>query len=56
MIISSGVIIISGFVILGKILKFVVIGGKLNVGRKISLDGLQNQDDVVLYVSFKIIL
>lgn len=56
MIISSGAIIVSGLVTLGKIFKFVVIGGKLNVGRKISLDGLQNQDDVGLYVSSKIFL
>ncbi|XP_036025351.1 neuron navigator 3 [Onychomys torridus] len=50
---SSGAIITSGSATLGKTPKSAAIGGKSNAGRKTSLDGSQNQDDVVLHVSSK---
>ncbi|XP_040610856.1 neuron navigator 3 isoform X4 [Mesocricetus auratus] len=50
---SSGATITSGSATLGKIPKSAAIGGKSNAGRKTSLDGSQNQDDVVLHVSSK---
>ncbi|XP_022415601.1 neuron navigator 3 isoform X6 [Delphinapterus leucas] len=53
MITSSGATITSGSATLGKIPKSAAIGGKSNAGRKTSLDGSQNQDDVVLHVSSK---
>ncbi|XP_071075069.1 neuron navigator 3 isoform X6 [Dasypus novemcinctus] len=53
MITSSGATITSGSATLGKIPKSAAIGGKSNAGRKTSLDGSQNQDDVVLHVSAK---
>uniref|UniRef100_A0A8C3W5Y8 Neuron navigator 3 n=1 Tax=Catagonus wagneri TaxID=51154 RepID=A0A8C3W5Y8_9CETA len=53
MITSSGATITSGSATLGKIPKSAAIGGKSNTGRKTSLDGSQNQDDVVLHVSSK---
>ncbi|KAM5253429.1 neuron navigator 3 isoform 13-T13 [Hipposideros larvatus] len=53
MITSSGATIASGSATLGKIPKSAAIGGKSNAGRKTSLDGSQNQDDVVLHVSSK---
>ncbi|XP_032973307.1 neuron navigator 3 isoform X8 [Rhinolophus ferrumequinum] len=53
MITSSGATISSGSATLGKIPKSAAIGGKSNAGRKTSLDGSQNQDDVVLHVSSK---
>ncbi|XP_057413679.1 neuron navigator 3 isoform X11 [Balaenoptera acutorostrata] len=53
MITSSGASITSGSATLGKIPKSAAIGGKSNAGRKTSLDGSQNQDDVVLHVSSK---
>uniref|UniRef100_A0A8I5TIK5 Neuron navigator 3 n=1 Tax=Pongo abelii TaxID=9601 RepID=A0A8I5TIK5_PONAB len=53
MITSSGATITSGSATLGKIPKSAAIGGKSNAGRKTSLDGSQNQDDVVLHVSTK---
>ncbi|XP_050995662.1 neuron navigator 3 [Acomys russatus] len=53
MITSSGATITSGSATLGKIPKSTAIGGKSNAGRKTSLDGSQNQDDVVLHVSSK---
>ncbi|ELW70521.1 Neuron navigator 3 [Tupaia chinensis] len=53
MISSSGATITSGSATLGKIPKSAAIGGKSNAGRKTSLDGSQNQDDVVLHVSSK---
>ncbi|XP_007115804.1 neuron navigator 3 isoform X5 [Physeter macrocephalus] len=53
MITSSGATITSGSATLGKIPKSSAIGGKSNAGRKTSLDGSQNQDDVVLHVSSK---
>ncbi|XP_039694836.1 neuron navigator 3 isoform X1 [Pteropus medius] len=52
MITSSGATITSGSATLGKIPKSAAIGGKSNAGRKTSLDGSQNQDDV-LHVSSK---
>ncbi|MBZ3881918.1 Neuron navigator 3, partial [Sciurus carolinensis] len=52
MITSSGATITSGSATLGKIPKSAAIG-KSNAGRKTSLDGSQNQDDVVLHVSSK---
>ncbi|XP_058424718.1 neuron navigator 3 isoform X1 [Diceros bicornis minor] len=53
MITSSGATITSGSATLGKIPKSAAIGGKSNAGRKTSLDGSQNQDDVGLHVSSK---
>ncbi|XP_041521490.1 neuron navigator 3 isoform X3 [Microtus oregoni] len=53
MITNSGATITSGSATLGKIPKSAAIGGKSNAGRKTSLDGSQNQDDVVLHVSSK---
>nr|XP_021530953.1 neuron navigator 3 isoform X5 [Aotus nancymaae] len=53
MITSSGATITSGSATLGKIPKSAAIGGKSNAGRKTSLDGSQNQDDVVLHVTSK---
>ncbi|XP_062931054.1 neuron navigator 3 isoform X2 [Cynocephalus volans] len=53
MITSSGATVTSGSATLGKIPKSAAIGGKSNAGRKTSLDGSQNQDDVVLHVSSK---
>ncbi|XP_051702430.2 neuron navigator 3 isoform X5 [Oryctolagus cuniculus] len=53
MITSSGATITSGSATLGKIPKSAAIGGKSNAGRKTSLDGSQNQDDVVLHVNSK---
>ncbi|XP_010832181.1 PREDICTED: neuron navigator 3 isoform X4 [Bison bison bison] len=53
MITSSGATITSGSATLGKIPKSAAIGGKSNAGRKTSLDGSQNQDDVGLHVSTK---
>ncbi|XP_070110309.1 neuron navigator 3 isoform X19 [Equus caballus] len=53
MITSSGATIASGSATLGKIPKSAAIGGKSNAGRKTSLDGSQNQDDVGLHVSSK---
>ncbi|XP_021114158.1 neuron navigator 3 isoform X6 [Heterocephalus glaber] len=53
MITSSGATITSGSATLGKIPKSAAISGKSNAGRKTSLDGSQNQDDVVLHVSSK---
>uniref|UniRef100_G3UIH7 Neuron navigator 3 n=1 Tax=Loxodonta africana TaxID=9785 RepID=G3UIH7_LOXAF len=53
MITTSGATITSGSATLGKIPKSAAIGGKSNAGRKTSLDGSQNQDDVVLHVSSK---
>ncbi|CAO2581622.1 Neuron navigator 3 [Lemmus lemmus] len=53
MISNSGATITSGSATLGKIPKSAAIGGKSNAGRKTSLDGSQNQDDVVLHVSSK---
>ncbi|XP_036722423.1 neuron navigator 3 isoform X5 [Balaenoptera musculus] len=53
MITSSGATITSGSATLGKIPKSAAIGGKSNAGRKTSLDGSQNQDDVVLHASSK---
>ncbi|XP_006882615.1 PREDICTED: neuron navigator 3-like isoform X3 [Elephantulus edwardii] len=53
MITASGATITSGSATLGKIPKSAAIGGKSNAGRKTSLDGSQNQDDVVLHVSSK---
>ncbi|XP_037702401.1 neuron navigator 3 isoform X2 [Choloepus didactylus] len=53
MITSSGATITSGSATLGKIPKSAAIGGKSNAGRKTSLDGSQNQDDVVLHISSK---
>ncbi|XP_075810905.1 neuron navigator 3 isoform X4 [Microtus pennsylvanicus] len=53
MITNSGATIASGSATLGKIPKSAAIGGKSNAGRKTSLDGSQNQDDVVLHVSSK---
>ncbi|XP_057343508.1 neuron navigator 3 isoform X3 [Manis pentadactyla] len=53
MITSSGATITSGSATLGKIPKSAAIGGTSNAGRKTSLDGSQNQDDVVLHVSSK---
>ncbi|XP_010637823.1 neuron navigator 3 isoform X1 [Fukomys damarensis] len=53
MITSSGATITSGSATLGKIPKSAAIGGKSSAGRKTSLDGSQNQDDVVLHVSSK---
>ncbi|XP_059539681.1 neuron navigator 3 isoform X5 [Myotis daubentonii] len=50
---SSGATITSGSATLGKIPKSAAIGGKSNAGRKTSLDGSQNQDDVVLHASSK---
>ncbi|XP_029411435.1 neuron navigator 3 isoform X6 [Nannospalax galili] len=50
---NSGATIASGSATLGKIPKSAAIGGKSNAGRKTSLDGSQNQDDVVLHVSSK---
>ncbi|XP_045444236.1 neuron navigator 3 isoform X6 [Pipistrellus kuhlii] len=50
---SSGATITSGSATLGKIPKSSAIGGKSNAGRKTSLDGSQNQDDVVLHASSK---
>ncbi|XP_076967620.1 neuron navigator 3 isoform X5 [Tamandua tetradactyla] len=53
MVTSSGATITSGSATLGKIPKSAAIGGKSNAGRKTSLDGSQNQDDVVLHGSSK---
>ncbi|XP_013373262.1 PREDICTED: neuron navigator 3 isoform X6 [Chinchilla lanigera] len=53
MITSSGATITSGSATLGKIPKSAAIGGKSSAGRKTSLDGSQNQDEVVLHVSSK---
>nr|XP_004650189.2 neuron navigator 3 isoform X1 [Jaculus jaculus] len=53
MITSSGATITSGSATLGKIPKSAAVGGKSSAGRKTSLDGSQNQDDVVLHVSSK---
>ncbi|XP_072829458.1 neuron navigator 3 isoform X2 [Vicugna pacos] len=53
MVTSSGAAITSGSATLGKIPKSAAIGGKAGAGRKTSLDGSQNQDDVVLHVSSK---
>lgn len=53
MITSSGATITSGSATLGKIPKSAAIGGTSNTGRKTSLDGSQNQDDVVLHMSSK---
>ncbi|XP_007945758.1 neuron navigator 3 [Orycteropus afer afer] len=53
MITASGATITSGSATLGKIPKSAAIGGKSNAGRKTSLDGSQNQDDVVLHVNSK---
>ncbi|ELK33159.1 Neuron navigator 3 [Myotis davidii] len=50
---SSGATITSGSATLGKIPKSAAMGGKSNAGRKTSLDGSQNQDDVVLHASSK---
>uniref|UniRef100_A0A8I5ZLL1 Neuron navigator 3 n=1 Tax=Rattus norvegicus TaxID=10116 RepID=A0A8I5ZLL1_RAT len=52
MITSSGATITSGSATLGKIPKSAAIGGKSNAGRKTSLDGSQNQEDV-MHVSSK---
>ncbi|XP_060047340.1 neuron navigator 3 isoform X6 [Erinaceus europaeus] len=49
---SSGATITSGSATLGKIPKSAAISGKSKAGRKTSLDGSQNQDDV-LHVSSK---
>ncbi|XP_075407362.1 neuron navigator 3 isoform X10 [Tenrec ecaudatus] len=53
MITASGATITSGSATLGKIPKSAAIGGKSTAGRKTSLDGSQNQDDVVLHGSSK---
>ncbi|KAB1270438.1 Neuron navigator 3 [Camelus dromedarius] len=53
MVTSSGAAITSGSATLGKIPKSAAIGGKAGAGRKTSLDGSQNQDDVVLHGSSK---
>ncbi|XP_069845243.1 neuron navigator 3 isoform X4 [Dipodomys merriami] len=50
---SSGATITSGSATLGKIPKSAAIGGKSNTGRKTSLDGSPNQDDVGMHVSSK---
>ncbi|KAM4883287.1 neuron navigator 3 [Thomomys bottae] len=51
---SSGATITSGSATLGKIPKSAAIGGKSNpTGRKTSLDGSQNQEDVGVHVSSK---
>ncbi|XP_048215100.1 neuron navigator 3 isoform X3 [Perognathus longimembris pacificus] len=50
---SSGATITSGSATLGKIPKSAAIGGKSNTGRKTSLDGSQNQDDVGMHMSSK---
>ncbi|EPY85164.1 neuron navigator 3 isoform 1 [Camelus ferus] len=53
MVTSSGAAITSGSATLGKIPKSAAIGGKAGAGRKTSLDGSQNQDDVALHGSSK---
>lgn len=53
MVTSSGASITSGSATLGKSPRSAAPAGKSNAGRKTSLDGSQNQDDVGLHVSTK---